>query len=181
MNALDLEGDSCTHYLKYHLGMGCDGSYDDDDFTASEMCCGCNVPAQTSCVNTNFDALDSTSNDCDLEGYEDFGYACGRYDTSTFSASSMCCACGGGFVWELQSFEQHWDSSALYAYDNEEGTERLCENTNDYETNSRGETCVDLVISQHYGVDVAHQTTTLFYSLRRRIVVSVAVDKSSIP
>ena len=40
-NHLDTEGDTCTHYRKYHLGQGCDGTYDDDDFTASEMCCGC--------------------------------------------------------------------------------------------------------------------------------------------
>ena len=36
---LDTEGDTCTPYRKCHLGRGCDESY--DNFTASEMCCGC--------------------------------------------------------------------------------------------------------------------------------------------
>ena len=78
---------------KYHLGHGCDGTYDDSDFTASEMCCGCKRLHY--CANTNHDLVDAAGNTC-----SSYLIDCdGRLDTSTFTAQELCCACGGGFQW----------------------------------------------------------------------------------
>ena len=101
-NHVDIEGDTCTHYLKYHLGQGCDGSYDDDDFTASEMCCGCgdwtSHQRHAFCVDTEFEARDSRGKRV-LDGNYDSGNICGLYDDDDFTANQMCCDCGG-FSWE---------------------------------------------------------------------------------
>ena len=143
---VDIEGDACAHYRKYHLGTGCDGRYDTEYFTASEMCCGCGgsapsptttttatvaptttttvaptatteAPAPTPiCFNTMFEARDSRGKHCGNGQYIG-GNICGLYDNSQFTANQMCCQCGGGFTWVLGSFDQGWDASAEYCYD----------------------------------------------------------------
>ena len=52
-------------------------------------------------------------------GYDDDDFisnemccACGG-----FTANQMCCDCGGGFTWDLGSFDEEWDASAPYCYD----------------------------------------------------------------
>ena len=47
-----------------------------------------------SCANANDGAVDSDGDDCRY--YDAFPSDCGMYDDDTFSASAMCCACGGG-------------------------------------------------------------------------------------
>ena len=47
-----------------------------------------------SCANANAGAVDSDGDDCRY--YDAFPSDCGIYDDDTFSASAMCCACGGG-------------------------------------------------------------------------------------
>jgi hypothetical protein len=75
------------------------------------------------CMSTMFEARDSRGNFCSNGNY-DSGNMCGVHDdvdftahqmccdaydcqtqadTSTFTASSMCCACGGGMRWIPQS------------------------------------------------------------------------------
>ena len=75
----------------------CDGAYDDSDFTASEMCCGCGGSAPL-CANTNHDLVDAAGNTCSSYLTPD---DCDRQlDTSSFTAQELCCAChGGGFQW----------------------------------------------------------------------------------
>ena len=119
---LDIEGDTCTHYRKYYLGQGCDGTYDDDDFTASEMCCGCSggsAPTTSACVDTELDARDRRGAKC-YNGNYDSGNICGLYDDVDFTATQMCCDCGGGFRWDLGSLDEEWDASAPYCYDDTE-------------------------------------------------------------
>ena len=93
---LDIEGDTCTHYRKYHLGTRCDGTYDDSDFTASEMCCGCGGGLKL-CANTNHDLVDAAGNTC--SSYLTPDECDGQHDTATFTAEELCCSCGGGFQW----------------------------------------------------------------------------------
>ena len=79
------------------------GFYDDSDFIATQMCCGCGGGQSGFCENTNGAALDSFDHSC--EWYENFRSSCGYYDDDDFSATQMCCACGGGQF--MCSFESH--------------------------------------------------------------------------
>ena len=127
-NHLDTEGDSCTHYLKYNFGQGCDGTYDDVDFTASEMCCGCSdwtAPTVMSCVDLDFEGRDSRGKSCSSGDYDTDENICGRYDDEDFTANQICCDCGGGFSWGLGSLDGEWDATAPYCYDaTENGREK---------------------------------------------------------
>ena len=131
-STVDTEGDTCTHYLKYNFGTGCDGTYDDDDFTASEMCCGCHNgtgPTVMSCVDLDFEKRDTRGKSCTSEDYD--SGSCGLYDDEDFTANQMCCDCGGGFSWGLESLDEEWDASAPYCYDD----------TGNGELDSTGDTC----------------------------------------
>ena len=90
----------------------------DDDFNSSEHCCVCGggaeiaVPAQAPedaastgstpeeepleivCLDTAGEALDSGSDGCSW--YSMYADYCGSYDDEDFTASAMCCGCGGG-------------------------------------------------------------------------------------
>ena len=79
------------------------------------MCCACGggeptsinvIPYQpaTICVNTDHDNVNSDGYPCSylniLHDNENIAYDCEtQADTSEFTASSMCCACGGGETW----------------------------------------------------------------------------------
>ena len=79
-----------------------------------ELCCGCgggertvlspHEPAKL-CVNTNGDEVNVDGYPCSylnwLNDNENIAYDfCeSQTDTSSFNASSMCCACGGGTKW----------------------------------------------------------------------------------
>ena len=39
--AVDAYGDGCAGWSGYIYGWGCSGYYDDSDFSAVDMCCGC--------------------------------------------------------------------------------------------------------------------------------------------
>ena len=95
-------------------------NYDDSDFTSNEMCCACGggerakicsiIPYQpaTICVDTDHDNVNSDGYPCSylniLHDNENIAYDCDtQADTSTFTASSMCCACGGGITLESTS------------------------------------------------------------------------------
>ena len=94
---LDSEGDSCTDYRKYNLGVGCAGAFDDVDFTAREMCCGCSGGYSLLCAATNHDLVDAANNTC--SSYLSPDDCDGQLDTSNFTAQELCCGCGGGFQW----------------------------------------------------------------------------------
>ena len=46
------------------------------------------------CFHTNGRATDSTGEDCGIYGF--MPEICGWYDDEDFTASEMCCVCGGG-------------------------------------------------------------------------------------
>ena len=99
-----------TSYPNYYCA-----SYDDDDFTANDMCCVCSAPTQSPtspapttstppptvpCFDTSNGAVDPYSDGCD--DYQMYPSWCGdgTYDDDDFSHDDMCCACGGGTIVE---------------------------------------------------------------------------------
>ena len=92
----DRSGDGCGWYA---TNPSTCGHYDTDYFLAGRLCCACgggSKPAQndTVCMDSNNGTTDSTGDTCSW--YIGRDYACGSYDTETFTASTMCCGCGGG-------------------------------------------------------------------------------------
>lgn len=100
----DAYGDTCSSWYDFYPS-GC-GSYDDDDFTASSACCVCGggtfdgIPVNTAeptasgCVND--DSVGDMYGDTCTMWYDTYPSGCGSYDSADFTASSSCCACGGG-------------------------------------------------------------------------------------
>ena len=112
----------------------CSG-YDDSDFTASEMCCACGGGDTRICENTDNGAKNSQGYSCvDVAIEHNHGYDTCKsdFDTPTFTASSMCCACGGG---------QTIQPSAT--------TSETCEHV----SNSEGYTCSDIAVFRSFGYD----------------------------
>ena len=94
---LDSDGDSCGAYYRYGDSL-CVG-YEDSDFTATEMCCACGGGDTRFCENMDNGAKNSLGQSCvDVAIRHNHGYSTCKadWDTPTFTASSMCCACGGG-------------------------------------------------------------------------------------
>ena len=92
--ATDLTNDGCEWYDTFPNSCG---DWDDDDFTASSMCCACDggFTAVEACQDTNEGLGDSFGDKCDW--YENNpGNCSGYYDTANFKVESMCCECGGG-------------------------------------------------------------------------------------
>lgn len=96
--ALDSGSDDCDWYDGRTESCGV---YDDDDFTASQHCCGCGggqtvtvAAAEAVCEDTEGGARDSGNDSCSW--YEMYPHRCGDYDDEDFTASSMCCTCSGG-------------------------------------------------------------------------------------
>ena len=86
----DSWGDGCEWYENNSGGCSI---YDDSDFMASEMCCGCN--GGVTCQETDDGAKNIEGNDCSW--YVDNVHHCGfDYDTIGFCSNIMCCACVGG-------------------------------------------------------------------------------------
>ena len=77
-----------------------------------------NENGELPCVSTNFEARDSRGKACANGNYGgDDGDICGAYDDIDFTASQMCCHCGGGISWNPGSLDEEWDASAPYCYD----------------------------------------------------------------
>lgn len=97
LTTLDAYGDDCTWYDVNPQGCG---MYDDDDFTSSVNCCACGGGALESadepleCVNDD-SATDCAGDTCS-DWYDDYPDTCGGWDTLSFNAQTLCCACGGG-------------------------------------------------------------------------------------
>lgn len=92
--ATDTYGDGCSWYTG---GTGC-GNYDDWDFDANSMCCGCgggSTYQDDTCQHTSYGATDDWGDSC---SWYDDGIGCGSYDDWDFWASIMCCGCGGGYI-----------------------------------------------------------------------------------
>ena len=88
-------------------------TYDDSDFTANDMCCACGggsstrfptpaptprpsiSPAPTLCVSTDNGATSVTYETC--ANYDNYPNNCvmTTLDDDDFTASTMCCVCGG--------------------------------------------------------------------------------------
>ena len=120
-NIWDSGGDSCTWYDMNSIACG---TYDDNDFTASSVCCACgggstNVE-EAVCQNTEGLERDSGGDAC--VWYDSNPGSCGNHDTEFFFAKKMCCACNGG-------------STAT------EAPPTICMDTNNGRTDSTGDTC----------------------------------------
>ena len=102
--ATDVDDTGCDTYV---VASWC-GGYDDDDFSANEMCCLCGggigsnsptvSPAPTPELHECYDTADGAVGS-DGDGCEDYAFNpgwCNGYDDSDFSSNDMCCACGGG-------------------------------------------------------------------------------------
>jgi hypothetical protein len=107
-SATDTGGDTCYSFRTPRTDQGiCTQGYDDDDFQARTMCCSCGG-GQRSCTDTSNGAVVDTT-ESTYAGWQVLGKDCSyfsrhptmcirshRFDTSTFVARTMCCACGGG-------------------------------------------------------------------------------------
>ena len=105
----DSFGHKCNFYKNFPERCG---SGDNGNFVASIICCPCgggnNPPTPSECKNTNYDALDSFGYNCDF--YDNFSDRCGSADDSEFTASIMCCACGGGSAPYCETLENYFKS-----------------------------------------------------------------------
>ncbi|MBT6143756.1 hypothetical protein HOH51_04580, partial [bacterium] len=101
--ATNIFGESCLD-LAIHQAHGytdaCVNDFDTVNFSAIEMCCACGggqtISRGETCHDTEGSALDSLQHTCHHPKYTTLGLHCGEYDDSDFTASEMCCACGGG-------------------------------------------------------------------------------------
>ena len=86
----DEYGDNCTWYADNNSSCGL---YDDEDFTASLVCCGCGGGTQevTLACEDDLSITDQFGDNC--EWYADNTAECGSYDDDNFTASVACCAC----------------------------------------------------------------------------------------
>jgi len=104
-SAEDSYGDGCEYY--WHWPDHC-GDYDDDDFTANEMCCACiNGEDSSTCTDTAT-TEDSYGDTCQY--YDNYPDNCGSGDTADFVAREHCCACGGGD--DIETRRRHLRGSA---------------------------------------------------------------------
>lgn len=83
IDATDSYGDDCKWYV---VDTFC-GQFDDSDFEANELCCGCGG----GCYDSADGLTDQNGFGC--EYYNAIPYMCGEYDTSNFAAADLCCAC----------------------------------------------------------------------------------------
>lgn len=123
---LDLGQDNCNWYGNEAMNAEECGNYDDEDFTAHEMCCACGggsdlcIDIETEmdnmgmgctdyradlsgdgrfhCSDTDDDLTDCAGDSC--AWYQNHHLQCGQFDAwetgNEFRADLMCCACGGG-------------------------------------------------------------------------------------
>lgn len=112
-SAADWGGDDCTWYQDNAEFCG---SYDDDDFSAWDMCCACQpvlvvddwmmygeeayqvfqAIEATVCIDTDISLDgDATNDGCEWYAGDNAQY-CGLFDTDDFFANEYCCACGSG-------------------------------------------------------------------------------------
>jgi len=109
LEAEDSRGKYCDNG-NYDSGNIC-GIYDDFDFTANQMCCDCgggftydlgsldeewDASAPYCYDDTRNGQLDSFGDSCNAVFVNGESSICVGYDDSDFTASEMCCACGGG-------------------------------------------------------------------------------------
>ena len=86
--ATDSYNDGCDWYVDNPSSCG---TFDDDDFVATELCLACKtIPDPTYACVDDPDARDAALDDCSW--YTANGQ-CGRWDTETFEAARDCCAC----------------------------------------------------------------------------------------
>jgi len=102
----DQWGNNCNTYSTWSdsvLETGCFDN-DDEDFTATDMCCAClpwkDYVEEGECEDTNFyNGVDEDGHDCDHYSATIFVDDCiYSADTDEFSATDMCCSCGGGEI-----------------------------------------------------------------------------------
>ena len=55
------------------------------------------------CIDTNYGRTDRAGDTCDY--YDKYPNTCGSFDDSDFTATSLCCACGGGRTGTLTTYK----------------------------------------------------------------------------
>ena len=96
----DVGGDQCDWYEGFN-SVYC-GNYDTETFRANEMCCSCGGGSTTpvrftmECQDQAFGAVDNGGDGCEWYVGSNTEYCAGTFDDSDFTASTMCCSCGGG-------------------------------------------------------------------------------------
>ena len=99
--AVDSYGDSCEDYVAYPSWCGL---FDTATFDSMVVCCACGggahppppprSPPPFMCSDADMGATDGFGNSCsDYYGHDAW---CGLYDDDDFTASEVCCECGGG-------------------------------------------------------------------------------------
>ena len=92
LSETDAYGDDCTWY---DSNAGSCGSYDSDNFEASDLCCACGGGLfDGECEDQDDGVTDYYGDSCDW--YLSSPESCGTFDDSDFTADELCCACGGG-------------------------------------------------------------------------------------
>ena len=109
----DSYDDTCTEW--YDANPDTCGDYDTEDFIAADLCCACvgtgvaepvdeptpvePTPEPTPAVVyddcTNDDSVGDSYDDTCTEWYDANPSTCGDYDSETFTAADLCCACAG--------------------------------------------------------------------------------------
>jgi hypothetical protein len=113
--ATDNDEDGCDWYTVHDTDGDHCGKHDDPDFSANVMCCRCGGGSTStiqtisttdglSCSDTANGALDVAGDGCDWYNEHDTdGDHCGKHDDPDFSANVMCCRCGGGSTFTIQT------------------------------------------------------------------------------
>lgn len=116
-NARDTYGDGCDWYQSRSSNCG---YYDDDDFTASAMCCECNTHSiiGDQCYDIDEGVFDTYGDGCEWYDLNDVGQ-CGKYDDNDFTASSLCCRCGGGCKNEDNGATDEYGNTCLWYFERE--------------------------------------------------------------
>ena len=128
----DAAGNKCAWYDGRE---GSCGSFDDVDFDASLLCCGCSGGRRGSDVvdggySTEGSGLDQGGDACSW--YVGRYASCGYFDDADFTANASCCACGGGAPLQpLNALAFPGASSLVYT----------CSDTAGSATDSAGDAC----------------------------------------
>jgi hypothetical protein len=166
------EGYPCSdisRLVSHGLNELCTSFYDTDHFTASETCVACGGGVKISsdnvyefdtphiCVNTDHDNVNSDGYSCSylnaLHDNENIAYDCEtQADTSEFTASSMCCACGGGESWRSDIFLPSNSESRCV---NSSSCDVSYVDMMTFSRNSEGRSCSDITVLLSYGFEDA--------------------------
>ena len=129
---LDSQSESCAAYNTSR----CD-RYDTSNFNSSELCCACGGGENVLYVDAMTESLNSEGYSClDISRLLTRGFdeiCTSSYDTTEFTASDMCLACGGGVEVSTNMWYDVAETCDDSMYDGR--TNKYGDSCSDYETN----------------------------------------------